>query len=133
MVQALAEGNYVLGIFLDLSKAFDTVNHSILCKKLEFYGIRGIALDWIRIYLSDRSQYVEFINDTYEVKTVTCGVKQGSILGPLLFLLYVNDIYFVSSCLNSIVFADDTKVFLSGKDPDVLSEMRNKELCKLFK
>ena len=85
--QALDEGNYVLGIFLDLSKAFDTVNHSILCKKLEFYGIRGIALDWIRNYLSDTSQYVEYSNDTSEMKTVTCGVPQGSILGPLLLCM----------------------------------------------
>ena len=130
---ALDEGNYVLSIFLYLSKAFDTVNHSILCKKLEFYGIREIALDWIRNYLSDRSQYVEYNNDTSEMKTVTCGVPQGSMLGPLLFILYVNDIYLVSSCLYSIVFADDTNVFLSGNDPDVLSEIMNKELCKLFK
>ena len=131
--QALAKGNYVLGIFLDLSKAFDTVNHSILWKKLKFYGIRGIALHWILNYLSDKSQYVEYNNDTSEMKTVTCGVPQGSILDPLLFLLYVNDIYLVSSCLYSIVFADDTNVFLSDRDPDVLSEMMNKELCKLFK
>ena len=131
--QALDESNYVLGIFLALSKAFDTVNHSILCKKLEFYGIRGIALDWIRNYLSDRSQYVEYNNDTSKMKTVTCGVPQGSILGPLLFFLYVNDIYLVSSCLYSIVFADDTNVILNGKDTDVLSKMMNKKLCKLFK
>ena len=67
------------------------------------------------------------------MKTVTCGVPQGCILGPLLFILYVNDFHLVSSCLYSIVFADDTNVFLSGKDPDVLSGMMNKELCKLFK
>ena len=65
--QALDEGSYVLGIFIDLSKAFDTVNHSILCEKLEFYGIRGIALDLIRNYLSDRSHYVEYNNDTSEI------------------------------------------------------------------
>ena len=67
------------------------------------------------------------------MKPVTCGVPRGSILGPLLFFLCVNDIYLVSSCLCTIFFADDTNVFLSGKDPDVLSEMMSKELCKLFK
>ena len=125
--QALDEGNYVLGIFLDLSKASDTVTHSILCKKLERYGIRGIALDWMRNYLSARSQYVEYNNDTSEMKTVICGVPRGSILSPLLFLLYVKYIYLVSSCFYSIVFfADVTNLFLSGEDPDVLSEIINK-------
>ena len=72
-------------------------------------------------------------DDTSEIKTVICGVPQGSILSPLLFLLYVNYIYLVSSCFYSIVFADDTNLFLSGEDPDVLSEIMNKELCELFK
>ena len=76
---------------------------------------------------------MEYNNDTSEMKTVTCGVPQGFILGPLLFLLYVNNIYLVSSRLYSIVFADDTNVLLNGNDTDVLSEIMNKELCKLFK
>ena len=76
---------------------------------------------------------MKYNNDTSELKPVTCGVPQGSILGPLLFILCVNDIYLVSRCLYTIVFAGDTNVFLSGKGLDVLSEMMNIELCNLFK
>ena len=84
---------YMICALLDLSKAFGTVDHSILINKLHYYGIRGIALDWFKSYLSDRKQFVTYNGTNSEMKCVTCGVPQGSILGPLLFTLYVNDMY----------------------------------------
>ena len=84
--------NYGCGIFIDLKKAFDTVNHNILLQKLEHYGIRGTSLDWFQSDLKDRMQYVFVNNTSSETKAISCGVPQGSVLGPLLFLLYINDI-----------------------------------------
>ena len=86
---ALENGEYVLGLFLDFSKAFDTVNHDILFEKLEYLGIRGIPLMWCKSFLSDREQYVVYNDASSSRKNITCGVPQGSILGPLLFLLYI--------------------------------------------
>ena len=95
-------------VFLDLSKAFDTIDHNILLHKLEFYGVRGLALNWFQSYLTDRKQYVLYNNVQSQTLDITCGVPQGSVLGPLLFLIYVNDI---ANCLahsKLISFADDT-------------------------
>ena len=127
----MENGEYVLGLFLDFSKAFDTVNHDILFTKLEHYGIRGTALNWFHSYLSSREQFVEFNGTASSKQYITCGVPQGSILGPLLFLLYINDLSSVSSKLFSLLFADDSNIFLSGKSPDDLIEMMNIEIVKV--
>ena len=116
---------------MDFSKAFDTVDHTILCNKLNKYGIRGAALEWMKSYLCDRQQYVFYDDHCSDKKTLKCGVPQGSVLGPLLFILYINDIVNVSTFLLPILFADDTNAIASGNNLDDLVTKINEELEKL--
>lgn len=117
-----------MGIFLDFSKAFDTVNHDILLKKIVRYGIRGKAFEWFKNYLQDRKQYTHINGKNSKFKKIKTGVPQGSILGPLLFLIYINDIYKSSLNLNFILFADDTTMYTSGTDLNTLMHFLNQEL-----
>lgn len=131
VLSAMDKGEYAIGLFIDLQKAFDTVNHNILLNKLYKYGIRGTCFQWLSDYLCDRKQFVEFDNAVSDMKTITCGVPQGSILGPLLFILYINDIINSSQKLFFVLFADDTTIVTQGKSLNDIIQMLNEELVKV--
>ena len=120
------------GVLIDFFKAFDTVNHEILLAKLFKYEIHGHSLEWFNSYLTNRLQFVQIDNVQTSTLTMTCGVPQGSTLGPLLFLIYINDIVNCSSILSSRLFADDTNIFYVNKDPNELEIVINRELKKFY-
>ena len=109
------KGEFAFGIFIDLSKAFDTINHGILLQKLNRYGVKDKSLAWFESYLNGRRQYVEFDGVKSEMLPNLTGVPQGSVLGPLLFLLYVNDLPCASDLIKMVLFADDSNLLLKGK------------------
>ena len=130
IVEAFENCKKVLGAFLYLSKAFDTIYHNILLHKLKHCGIRGLANDWFQSYLSGRTQMVEQQNVCSQVKSIQFGVPQGSILSPLFFLIYVNDFHNCIATGDMIMFADDTNIFFTGRNYETIGlyNCANKQL-----
>ena len=131
---ALDNGYTPLTLFLDLSKAFDTLDHNILLEKLEYYGISGKEHSWFRSYLTNRKQFTVYSNNNSDFLPLNTGVPQGSILGPLLFLIYVNDISYASNFFDMILYADDTTLVTSlfASDLYLLTPELNLELKKIY-
>ena len=127
---AINSKEVTVATFFDLKKAFDTVNHSILQKKLEKMGIRGILLQWFENYLNNRFQKTICNNNISESNNVICGVPQGSILGPLLFLVYINDIKDILVDANFQLYADDTVIYSSGKSIEAIKNMLQMNIDK---
>ena len=131
--ESIDKKKYVMGIFIDLKKAFDSIDHDILLNKLYHYGIRGISNDWIKSYLENRKQFVQYDDVISDCKEILCGVPQGSILGPKLLILYINDICNISEIMKFVLFADDTYILCKHENYVSLYELVNIELSKLSK
>ena len=124
-------GKYTGLIFIDLKKAFDTVDHEILLEKLKMYGVTGLEHDWFTSYLDNRKQFCRINGSSSDVKGINCGVPQGSCLGPLLFLIYINDLPFSLQKSHVSMYADDTTISLSSKSIGDLQNDLNLDLLKL--
>ena len=114
------------GVFIDLKNDLDTVDHDIL-QKVQYYGVRGLLRDWFQSYLKNRKKFVSISNSTSNTKEITTGVPQGSVLGPLLFLLHIDDLHRSVKHSKTYHFADDTNMLKSNKSLDVLSKNLSKD------
>ena len=117
-------------IYIDLSKAFDTLNHDILLQKLKYYGITGTSVNLLQSYLSERCQYVEYNGHRSNTLPISTGVPRGSVLGPLLFLIYINDLPMVTGAFNMLMYADDTTLYCNINQ-NVSEVVINNELLKV--
>ena len=129
--KTLDHGNIGCGAFVDLQKPFDTVDYQILLAKLSHYGIRGVSNDWFKSCLSNRSQYVSINGYDSRLAAIICGVPQGSVLGPLLFLLYINDLNQAIKFCKVQHFADDTNLLCLGNSIKKLNKLVNADLKRL--
>ena len=130
--KAIEDKKFSCGTFLDLSKAFDSVNHDVLIMKLDHYGIRGIAKEWFISYCSERKQFVSLGNIKSNSLNISCGVPQGSVLGTLLFLLYINDFQNLSNLLDFHIFADDANLFHADSSLFKLEQTVNTQLNYVY-
>ena len=131
--EALDKGKLACGVFVDFQKAFDTVNHTILLSKLHHYGIRGLAHNWFRSYLNNREQFVSVLGYDSNKMTMKHGVPQGSVLGPLLFLIYINDLHNAINSSTTFHFADDTNLLIIDDNPHTIQSKLNRDLNNLYK
>ena len=129
--KVLDDGNIGCGVFVELQKAFDTVDHQILLAKLSHYGIHGVSNDWFTSYLSNLSQYVSINGYNSGLAAINCGVPQGSVLGPLLFLLYIDDLNQAIKFCKVHHFADDTNLLCLGNSVKKLNKLVNADLKRL--
>ena len=130
-IHAYDSKSTTISVLLDLSKAFDTIHHEIIIHKLQYYGVRCVALCWFRRYLTDRSQYVSLNGYESDTKMITCGVPQGSVLGPVLFLICMNDLPSCITHAKVILFADDTTLYTSSENINTLYHNINIDLLNL--
>ena len=128
ITSSFEKGEYTLGVFIDLSKAFEAVDHQILIKKLHYYGIDGTALKWFKSYFSNKKQHISSQDVSENCLDIIWGIPQGSLLGPLIFLVYANDLFKAPKPLMELMFADNTNLFLSHKNIGTLFDSMNVEL-----
>ena len=126
------ENNFISSIVsIDLKKAFDTINHDILLNKLSNYGFKGVTLDFFSSYLNDRKQKTVYFNNESDTTNINYEFPQGSVLGPILFILFMNDLHLFSNKCSIIVFADDTNIIFKHKNINNLNSLVTNELIKL--
>ena len=131
IADAFENHEFLMAIYIDLTKAYDTIDTSILVKKLKHYGIQNEPLNWVKSYLMKRTQVVKIQGTISDEKDVTCGLPQGSLIAPLLFIIYINDLPHISENLNKILFADDTNLFKRDKSLTRLNKEVENQLIDL--